>query len=105
MPESYSAVRKSSSLVAPLALLAKSCPDKSAHLEYEPMPDVPGPLSRPAPYTHSQSQRDCVLQPRVARNELPWEIVPRRTNPARAAARLCLISFATLILSLASTAA
>ena len=24
-----------------------------------------------------QSQRDCVLQPRVARNELPWEITPK----------------------------
>ena len=28
-----------------------------------------------------QSQRDCVLQPRVARNELPWEIVPSEANP------------------------
>src|SRR5438309_2337138 len=36
--------------------------------------------------THFQSQRDCVLQPRVARNELPWEIVPRCTNPERVAA-------------------
>ena len=26
----------------------------------------------PAPYTHLQSQRDCVFQPRVARDELPW---------------------------------
>src|SRR5712671_5885688 len=25
-----------------------------------------------APCTHLQSRRDCVLQPRVARNELPW---------------------------------
>ena len=25
-----------------------------------------------APWISSQSQRDCVLQPRVARNELPW---------------------------------
>src|SRR6266853_428283 len=25
-----------------------------------------------APYTDPQSRRDCVLQPRVARNELPW---------------------------------
>src|SRR5258707_15793 len=25
-----------------------------------------------APYTYLQSQRDCVLQPRVASNELPW---------------------------------
>jgi hypothetical protein len=28
-----------------------------------------------------QSQRDCVLQPRVARNELPWEIVGRDSQP------------------------
>jgi len=32
------------------------------------------------PYTHFQSQRDCVLQPRVARNELPWGIVPGYTT-------------------------
>src|SRR5207245_5836354 len=25
-----------------------------------------------APHRHLQSRRDCVLQPRVARNELPW---------------------------------
>src|SRR5437879_13867738 len=31
----------------------------------------------------SQSQRDCVLQPRVARNELPWVGGPRRLNPDR----------------------
>ena len=24
------------------------------------------------PYAHPESRRDCVLQPRVARNELPW---------------------------------
>src|SRR2546428_267974 len=40
--------------------------------------------------THFQSQRDCVLQPRVARNELPWEIVPRCTNPERVAGLPCL---------------
>ena len=28
-----------------------------------------------------QSQRDCVLQPRVARNELPWVAVRRVFNP------------------------
>ncbi len=28
-----------------------------------------------------QSQRDCVLQPRVARNELPWVESPATTNP------------------------
>ena len=30
-----------------------------------------------------QSQRDCVFQPRVARNELPWEIVGRNSQPQR----------------------
>src|SRR5262245_44246362 len=28
--------------------------------------------SYPVPYTHFQSQRECVLKPRVARDELPW---------------------------------
>src|SRR5262245_29375004 len=28
-----------------------------------------------------QSQRDCILQPRVARNELPWESVRKRFQP------------------------
>jgi len=31
-----------------------------------------------------QSQRDCALQPRVARNELPWATVPE-FNPERVA--------------------
>lgn len=30
-----------------------------------------------------QSQRDCVLQPRVGRNELPWEIVRGNSQPQR----------------------
>src|SRR5438034_68066 len=30
-----------------------------------------------------QSQRDCVLQPRVARNELPWVIVGEAAQPQR----------------------
>src|SRR5437016_3208239 len=30
-----------------------------------------------------QSQRDCVLQPRVARNELPWVGGPLNLNPER----------------------
>jgi hypothetical protein len=30
-----------------------------------------------------QSQRDCVHQPRVARDELPWEIVERNSQPQR----------------------
>src|SRR5437870_4760491 len=35
----------------------------------------------PAPYTQFQSQRDCVCQPRVARNELPWVGPIRSINP------------------------
>jgi len=42
-----------------------------------------------ATYTHFQSRRDCALQPRVARNELPLEIVPRYANPRVAAAVCC----------------
>ena len=30
-----------------------------------------------APSMRFQSQRDCVLQPRVASSELPWEIRPK----------------------------
>src|SRR5438105_4449371 len=37
--------------------------------------------------THFQSQRDCVLQPRVARNELPWD--QRRQNQFQPRMRLC----------------
>ena len=35
----------------------------------------------------SQSRRDCVLQPRVARNELPWEIVQTASQPQRCCGR------------------
>ena len=31
----------------------------------------------------SQSQRDCILQPRVARNELPWVDCKRNFQPHR----------------------
>ena len=34
-----------------------------------------------------QSQRDCVIQPRVARNELPWVTVRMESNPNGVAAR------------------
>src|SRR6267154_2717193 len=34
-----------------------------------------------------QSQRDCVFQPRVARNELPWVAVDSETNPNGVASR------------------
>ena len=36
-----------------------------------------------------QSQRDCVLQPRVARHELPWENEPGIHNPNGVAAQRC----------------
>ena len=35
-----------------------------------------------------QSQRHCVLQPGVARNELPWETGPKANNPNGVVARL-----------------
>src|SRR5712671_5343764 len=34
-----------------------------------------------------QSQRDCVLQPRVARNELPWENRWNESQPQRGCVR------------------
>src|SRR5258707_7071417 len=34
----------------------------------------------------TQSQRDCALQPRVARNELPWVKVQRESQPQRGCA-------------------
>ena len=37
----------------------------------------------PAPYTNLQSQRDCVSQPRVARNELPWVHSDKDAQPQR----------------------
>jgi hypothetical protein len=40
-----------------------------------------------APYTRLQSQRDCVLQPTVARNELPWVAEKISTNPNGVVAR------------------
>src|SRR6266568_391397 len=40
----------------------------------------------PAPYPHLQSRRDCVTQPRVARNELPWVKRPMIHNPNGVAA-------------------
>ena len=42
---------------------------------------VPKVLTNPAPYTQFQSERDCVCQPRVARNELPWVGPVRSINP------------------------
>jgi len=41
----------------------------------------------PAPCPHLQSQRDCVTQPRVARNELPWVKGPMIRNPNGVVAR------------------
>src|SRR5204862_2153217 len=37
----------------------------------------------PAPYPYLQCQRDCVTQPRVARNELPWVKVTDNSQPQR----------------------
>jgi hypothetical protein len=37
-----------------------------------PMRSAGEVMLKPAPYTDLQSQRDCVVKPRVARNELPW---------------------------------
>jgi hypothetical protein len=38
------------------------------------------------------SRRDCALQPRVARNELPWECVQKHTYPKRGC-----VSFRSLV--------
>src|SRR3989442_1149043 len=43
-------------------------------------------IGNPATRT-AQSQRDCVLQPRVARNKLPWERNANPTNPNGVAAK------------------
>src|SRR5437867_2392648 len=55
------------------------------------LPRLRGRPRRSAPvlaalYTDLQSQRDYVLQPRVARDELPWVTVPSIANPERFAA-------------------
>src|SRR5580765_5081650 len=41
------------------------------------------PIPRSKCLAPFQSQRDCVLQPRVARNELPWVRGPLNLNPER----------------------
>ena len=41
----------------------------------------------PCGNSHAESQRDSGLQPRVARNELPWESGPHCNNPNGVAAR------------------
>src|SRR6266699_6769973 len=48
-----------------------------------PMPVRVPALKRRMCLAPSQSQRDCVLQPRVARNELPWVGGPLNLNPER----------------------
>jgi hypothetical protein len=40
-------------------------------------------VTKSAPYTDLQSQRDCVFQPRVARNEPPWVRWIERSQPQR----------------------
>ena len=50
------------------------------------MSDVPASLSASvlsARYADPQSQRDCVSQPRVARNELPWVRPEKDPQPQR----------------------
>src|SRR5216683_319640 len=39
--------------------------------------------SQKVAFRSPQSQRDCASKPRVARNELPWVNVQRRTQPQR----------------------
>jgi hypothetical protein len=48
--------------------------------------------ARAAPHTHLQSRRDCVLQPRVARDELPWEISPKRETTLKGLRRHLAVS-------------
>jgi hypothetical protein len=53
---------------------------------------VPGECIRASQLLRSglivQSQRDCVLQPKVARHELPWENDANELNPNGVVARL-----------------
>src|SRR5438045_9161501 len=50
---------------------------------YSPLPTQWG-----YPFSVRQSQRDCVLQPRVARNELPWVGGRKPLNPERVPSHL-----------------
>src|SRR2546427_10992899 len=66
--------------------------ERSTHLSSEVLltkedhgPRLPRPLHGSMCLAPSQSQRDCVLQPRVARNELPWVGGPLNLNPERVA--------------------
>ena len=47
---------------------------------------APGFSQTPFGYSDAESQRDSGLQPRVARNELPWENRPQINNPNEVAA-------------------
>src|SRR6266478_1109912 len=72
--------------VATLGFVAQSLWDsrESPHrntAEREQTPEKPEP-------SRSQSRRDCALQPRVARNELPWVQSRRGLNPERVVAGL-----------------
>jgi len=49
-----------------------ACKVRGACARFDPTPRIRQREQAPAPYTYLQSQRDCVLQPRVARHELPW---------------------------------
>jgi hypothetical protein len=50
---------------------------RGLHIELK----VKQPTPAPAPKARGQSQRDCVHQPRVARNELPWVRAEKIINP------------------------
>ena len=56
---------------------------KFASQSASPPPLFPPSLGR---RRRAQSQRDCVLQPKVARNELPWERPANEHNPNGVAA-------------------
>src|SRR5437667_12213025 len=61
----FSGVRPSSGAASPSSPCTSDSPGGAGDSDEAAPEDA-------APYTHLQSRRGCVLQPRVARNELPW---------------------------------
>ncbi len=63
------------------------------HPNCEPRPVFPGALKRRTLKRHEcrapESQRDSVPKPRVARHELPWVWVARRSQPQRGCVLHC----------------
>ena len=53
----------------------------------------------PVPYPYLQSQRDCVTQPRVARNELLWVKVTDNSQPQRGCGLVLFLSSSATTLS------